>query len=415
MILLSRTPSSPILIVGGGIGGLACALALGREGQDVQVLEGAPEFGELGAGIQLAPNATRVLDGLGVLDGIRAKAVLPRELVYMDALSGERITSVDLGEPFLERYGHPYIVMHRVDLHRALLEACVAHPNIELETSKQVETLEEGGDLVIVRCADGTEYQSESLIGADGLHSVVREEVVGDELVHTPHVAYRGAIPFKDVTPHAGQDNMVMWVGPDLHFVQYKLRGGELYNQVGVFRSYRYGEAEDYGSPEELDEHFGRCCEMVRHGASLLKRGVRWPMADREPVENWTRRRITLVGDAAHAMLQYVAQGGCQAMEDAESIARHVARHPDYGEAFLAYQRERIPRTARVQRLARRFGDVCHLGGVGRELRNYVFSQRTAQDYRPFDWLYQPVDSQSDAGPIVASLTGADQRSKETD
>lgn len=380
--------ANEILVVGGGVGGLAAAFGLARAGEQVHVLEAAPEFTELGAGIQLAPNATRALDSLGIFETLEGKAVFPRELVYMDAVSGERITSVDLGTPFLERYGHPYVVLHRVDLHQALLDACIAHPNVELETSKQVDELEDTGDAVRVSCADGSTYEGAALIGADGLHSVVRKVIVGDDLVQTPHVAYRGAIPFEDVTPHAGQDSMVMWVGPDLHFVQYKLRGGKLYNQVGVFRSYRYGEAEDYGSPEELDEHFDRCCEPVRYGASLLTRSLRWPMADRAPIDNWTRNRITLVGDAAHAMLQYIAQGGCQAIEDADALARHVAANSDYHEGFMAYQAERIPRTSLVQRTARRFGEACHLGGVGRELRNHVFSNRRPQDYGPFDSLY---------------------------
>jgi salicylate hydroxylase len=388
---------STILIVGGGIGGLAAALALARAGEEVRVLEAAPQFTELGAGIQIAPNATRVLDSLGIFDGLEDKAVFPRELVYMDAVTGDRITSVDLSKPFVERYGHPYIVLHRVDLHQALLDACLAHPNVELETDKHVNELEDAGDSVRAQCSDGSSYEGDALIGADGLHSVVRDVVVGDQLVDTPHVAYRGAIPFEDVTPHAGQDSMVMWVGPDLHFVQYKLRGGKLYNQVGVFRSLRYREAEDHGSAEELDEHFGRCCEPVRYGASLLERSVRWPMADREPTDNWTQNRITLVGDAAHAMLQYIAQGGCQALEDAEALGRHVEAHSDYREALLAYQHERIPRTTHVQRMARRFGETCHLSGVGRELRNHVFSRRTPQDYGPFDWLYGTVDTRAAA------------------
>jgi salicylate hydroxylase len=381
----------PVLIAGGGVGGLACALALAQGGKDVLVLESAPELGEIGAGIQLAPNATRVLDGLGVLEGLLERAVRPRELVYVDAVTGRRITSVDLGDGFVARYGHPYIVAHRTDLHTALLTACVAHPRVTLETGRHVEGIEDRGDRVVVTCADRSVHEGEALIGADGLHSAVRKELVGDALVPTAHVAYRGTIPCADMSAHAGADSMVMWVGPDLHLVQYKLRGGELYNQVGVFRSARYGEADDYGSPEELDEHFGRCCDEVSYGASLLGRAIRWPMADREPVGNWTRNRVTLLGDAAHPMLQYIAQGGCQALEDAACLRRMVGEHPDIAGAFQGYQTERIPRTAEVQRTARRFGEVCHLSGVAAELRNHVFGQRTPHDHGSIDWLYQPV------------------------
>jgi 3-hydroxybenzoate 6-monooxygenase len=362
-------------------------------------------LGEIGAGIQLAPNATRVLDGLGVLEGMLESAVRPRELVYMDALSGERITSVDLGEAFTARYGHPYIVTHRTDLHGALLDACVEHPRIILETDRHAEAIEDRGDVVVVSTAAGAIYEAAAVVGADGLHSVVRRWIVEDDLHETPHVAYRGTIPFADVSPHARADSMVIWVGPDLHLVQYKLRGGELYNQVGVFKSHRFGLADDYGSSEELDEHFSRCCDYVRYGASLLGRAMRWPMADRAPIDRWTKGRVTLLGDAAHPMLQYVAQGGCQALEDAAAMARHVTAHDDLGEAFRAYERERIPRTARVQLTARKFGELCHLAGVGAELRNHVFSQHDPQDYEVLDWLYQGDETSLSATAASAGRT----------
>jgi salicylate hydroxylase len=378
-----------MLLIGGGIGGLACALALAREGLPSHVLEAAPQFGEIGAGIQLAPNATRCLRELGVIGGLLPTAVRPRELVYMDAITGERITSVDLGEPFVEHYGDPYIVIHRSDLHRALLDACIDAPLVTLETDRRVTRCEDLGDAVRVECADSSVYEAEALVGADGLRSVVRPLLSDDEPVVSEYVAYRGAIPYAQVSPHAGADSMVMWVGPDLHLVQYKLRGGELYNQVGVFRSRRYrADSDDWGTPEELDEHFSRCAEPVREGAALLQRHQRWPMYDRDPIDSWTRNRITLMGDAAHPMLQYLAQGGCQAIEDAACLAACVSNHDDVGEAFGAYQAERIPRTARVQLSARRFGEVCHIHGVGIELRNALFGQRDPRDYRQIDWLY---------------------------
>lgn len=393
----------PILVVGGGVGGLACALALARLGRSVHVLEAAPEFGEIGAGIQLAPNATRSLRALGLMDALLPMAVLPRELVYMDALTNEPITSVDLGEPFLRRYGDPYVVIHRSDLHGIMLDACVAHELISLETNREVVTIDDLEDGVRVHSADGSTYETEALIGADGLHSVVRPLIIEDAPVASEYVAYRGTIPFSEVTPHAGVDSMVMWVAPDLHLVQYKLRGGELYNQVGVFRSYRYGRDEDWGTPEELDEHFAPCCQPVSYGASLLGRQMRWPMYDRDPIENWTRNRMTLVGDAAHPMLQYVAQGGCQAIEDSVSLARSLSDHDDLHDAFIAYQAERIPRTAEVQRTARLFGEVCHIGGVGIKLRNALFSQKAPQDYEPLDWLYKARER--DREPLAAGAS----------
>lgn len=404
----------PILVAGGGVAGLACALALSRIGRAVHVIEAAPAFAEIGAGIQLAPNATRCLRTLGVMDRLLDTAVLPQELVYMDAVSGEPITAVDLGEPFQRQYGDPYVVLHRSDLHRALLDACVEHELVSLETDRQLMRVDDFGDSAVAVTADGSTYRADAVIGADGLHSIVRDMIVGDAPVASEYVAYRGVIPYASVTPHAGVDSMVMWVGPDLHLVQYKLRGGELYNQVGVFRSHRYGEVDDWGTPDELDGHFGGCAPAVSYGASLLDRSMRWPMFDRDPAGHWTQNRITLVGDAAHPMLQYLAQGGCQAIEDAICLARNVAHYEDLHDAFIAYETERIPRTAQVQRTARRFGDVCHIHGVGIELRNALLAQRDPQDYAPLDWLYRNDLRSQDllpASPVPATSGGQEPRS----
>ena len=380
-----------MVVSGAGVGGLACALALAQAGRSVHVLEAAPELGEIGAGIQLAPNATRSLDSLGLLDALSEQAVFPEELVYLDALTGDRITSLDLGPGFVDHFGHPYIVIHRSDLHSALLTAALANDLVTVETDRVVDRLEQDGSSVRVLCAGGQMYEASGLIGADGLHSVARQLVSVDEPVPSAYVAYRGTLPTSEVAAYAGQNSMLMWVAPDLHLVQYKLRGGDLFNQVGVFRSHRYGE-EDWGSPDELDWHFGRCCESVASGAALLGRTMRWPMFDREPIDEWTSGRVTLLGDAAHPMLQYIAQGGCQALEDAVYLGHMVAEHDDITDAFAAYQRVRIPRTARVQRTARQFGDICHIHGVGMDLRNALFRQHDPRDYDPIEWLYGADD-----------------------
>jgi len=377
-----------LLIVGGGIAGLATALATAKNGTEVTVLEASPEFGEVGAGIQLGPNATLALKQLGVFDAIAELSVFPESLVYMDALSGDQITSVDLGQPFLDRYKHPYIVLHRGDLHRVLLEACNGQPSILLETDSRVEAIDDLGDRVVCRTDRGTEYTADAVVGADGLRSVARSRISDDEPIANGYVAYRGTLPVSDITPHAGMESVVMWVGPGLHLVQYKIRGGELYNQVGVFRSEMYGKSDDWGTPDELDEHFGQCCDPVRVGASKLGRALRWPMADREPLTNWSDNRVTLLGDAAHAMLQYLAQGGCQALEDSLCLARALSQDQDWVEAFGSYQNERIPRTTDVVRNARWFGEFCHLSGVARDVRNAFLGERSPQDYERLDWLY---------------------------
>jgi salicylate hydroxylase len=380
----------PCLVVGGGIGGLTAALALARRGRPVHVLEKADDFTEIGAGLQLAPNATRVLQALGVMDAIAAHAVFPARLLWMDALAERPITAVDLGEPFRKRYGHPYLVMHRGDLLTVLLEACRASGRVTLEASRDVVAVEDRGSTALARCANGDTFETELLIGADGLWSGIRRMLHRDEPTRVPYVAYRGTLPMKDISPHAGTDTVVMWVGPNMHFVQYPIRAGEEFNQVAVFRSptYSSGNDNDWGTPEQLDAHFAQCCGYVRDCVKLMWRHVRWPMYDREPIADWVRGRIALLGDAAHPMFQYIAQGACQAIEDGYSLARQVVEKPDPAQALAAYRDVRYLRTARVQMTARAMGAFFHLSGVPGEVRNAMMAPRAATDYAPLDWLY---------------------------
>lgn len=390
----------PFLIVGGGIGGLTTALALSRRGYRVHVLEQASVFGEIGAGIQLAPNASSVLDRLGVLSQISACAVYPKRMLLVDALSGETLTAADLGEPFLRAFRYPYVVMHRNDLLTILLEACQRDDAITLETNRHVVAVEDLGDGARVTCADGSLYECDALVGADGLRSIVRNLVIGEsEPVCEGFVAYRGAIPVEEVIEHGGLDTIRYWIGPRLHFIQYPLRRGELYNQVAVFKSERYrAESEDWGTEEELEAHFAKTHDSVRRSLTRIKRDRHWTMYDRPPNDNWTRHRITLLGDAAHPMLQYIAQGACQALEDAACLADALARHEgDVEQAFLAYQEERIPRTARVQRTARLFGDIIHGDGSSALRRNTVLTQRANDDYTHMEWFYAYQPERSSA------------------
>lgn len=380
----------PILIVGGGIGGLTTALALSRRNLRVHVVEKAPEFGEIGAGIQLAPNAMHVLDQIGVLPEINKHAVFPSRLVWMDAIRAQKITEIDLGEGFKRRYGHPYIVMHRSDLLQALLSACQANKLITLEANRNVAAVEDLGDTARVRFADGTVYETDLLLGADGLWSTVRGLVADDTPVCHGYVAYRGTIPIAQMSSHAGLDNVVMWVGPNMHFVQYPVRRAELYNQVAVFRSKRYRPGtDDWGTVDELDAHYAQTCDYVQAGIKLMWRDKRWAMHDREPILNWTRNRIGLLGDAAHPMFQYIAQGACQAIEDGLCLANHVAALAGQPvKALAAYENDRKLRTARVQITARAMGAYFHLDGVPAIVRNDLMSRRKADDYSMIDWLY---------------------------
>jgi 2-polyprenyl-6-methoxyphenol hydroxylase-like FAD-dependent oxidoreductase len=385
------------IVVGGGIGGLSAALMLSRAGLRVRVLEQADEFAEIGAGLQLAPNATRLLHRYGLLDDLLDTAVKPRQLLAMNALTGQKLTALDL-ERVRSRYGAPYIVMHRHDLLEVLVRHCRKEPSLALETAKQVTTVEDVGDHVVVTCEDGSTYRSEVLIGADGLTSTVRPLVVDDELQPTGYVAYRGAVPLETVERHSDLDAVVVWIGPGMHFVQYPLRRGALYNQVAVFRSEEYRQGrQDWGTPEELDRVFSAACEAIQVPLRSLWRDRRWPMHDRPPASRWSVGRVTLLGDAAHPMLQYLAQGACQAIQDAAALAEELPHLPrtgpwpagDVAAALRGYERRRLAQASRVQRTARIWGDIWHVDGLAMLLRDEAFRLRAEDDFTRIDWLWE--------------------------
>jgi 3-hydroxybenzoate 6-monooxygenase len=379
------------LIVGGGIGGLSAALSLARRGGAVTVLERSKSFAEVGAGIQLAPNATRVLERLGVLEMILPVAVLPRRLVLADAIGARELTSLDLTD-FRARYGAPYLVLHRNDLLNALLEACV-RSGVVLHTDASVTELKDTGAGAVATCADGREFSADVAIGADGLHSRVRRYFSEDEPVNSGFVAYRGAVPMGQVERHADLRDVVAWIGPGLHLVQYPLRSGQMYNQVAVFRSRAYlrGEA-DWGDPAELAAAFAGCSEHVRESLKTLSIVNRWPMIDRLPMPDWARGRIALLGDAAHPMLQYLAQGACQAVQDAAVLAAELAAAGDEGRPFseglASYAGVRAPRAMRVQRAARTWGEIWHVDGVAKLIRDELLLDRDVADHKHVTWLY---------------------------
>ena len=268
----------PLLIVGGGIGGLATALGCARAGRPAHLIEQASAFVEIGAGLQIGPNATRMMHRLGILDEVEKVAVRPAQAVMRDALTGERLTALTLGEPFRDHYGYPYLVMHRSDLLQILLDACRAHPLVTLENDRKVADIWPCADDVTVICTDGREYRTDVLIGADGLRSRVRRLLSDDEPVCSGYVAYRGTMPIQDVQTDVQDNDVVVWVGPGLHLMQYPVRRGELYNQVAVFHSPTFaGGAADWGTPEELDIAFAATVSPARISASAVSRTRHWP------------------------------------------------------------------------------------------------------------------------------------------
>lgn len=363
-----------VVVAGGGIGGLACALALRRTGRTVRVLEQAGEFGEVGAGLQMAPNATRVLRAWGLLDQVVARGVSPHRLVLRDALDGEVLTHLDLAD-VERRYGAPYVVIHRSDLHALLVEAC-RDAGVELVTGVRVEDVERPA----IAISPGRRDAAGIVVAADGLGSELRGRLSADEPVGSGYVAYRGAVPLDALTDvsHLTLDDVVVYIGPCCHLVQYALRGGAILNQVAVFR----------GVPDELDAAFAGACDAVQAALPDLWRDRWWPMYDREPIPNWVDGRLVLTGDAAHPMLQYLAQGACQAIEDAACLAAELDGASDVDGALAAYAALRVPRTSEVQRRARAWGDLWHGDGLFRAVRNELLRDRDPRDYRHVDWLY---------------------------
>jgi 2-polyprenyl-6-methoxyphenol hydroxylase-like FAD-dependent oxidoreductase len=388
--------SSEILIVGGGIGGVAAALALAKRGISSQVFEKAPEFGEIGYGIQQGPNAYRMLDWLGVMKDLEPQAVFTKSLILIDALTDRELTRIDCGPKFRARYGAPYTVVHRRDLHGALLSACRRRGDIGLHVSKELVDFEQRPGGVVARFADGTECEGRALVGADGLRSRVREIVIGDGAPRPAgHVTYRGVVPVDQVRDRSHFDDMVIWIGPNLHLVQYRLRGGTVMNNVAtvVSKKFALGEREHYGGPEELEEVFSRTTPHVQEMLSYVGKDKNWVLHDREPHPGWVQGNVCLLGDAAHPTLQYLAQGACMAIEDAVVISAKIAAAGKNGieAALRSYEEERYLRTARVTVTARLFGAIIHCDAGTRDLRNHLVSGRDPDDAWEVDWLYKGI------------------------
>ncbi|WP_295542861.1 3-hydroxybenzoate 6-monooxygenase [uncultured Pseudacidovorax sp.] len=388
---VSSSSTLPVLVAGGGIGGIAAALALVRRGFDVLVLEQAGQLGEIGAGIQLGPNAFAAFDALGIGEIARARAVYTDEMVMHDALDETLVGRIPTGEAFRQRFGNPYAVIHRADVHGSLLEGARATGRIEIATATQVQRVAQDDEGVTVVSSDGRSFRGCALIGADGVKSAVRRQYVGDEARVSGHVVYRAVVDRADFPPDLQWNAASIWVGPNCHLVHYPLRGGEQYNVVVTFHS---REQEEWsvreGSREEVQSYFEGICARARQLIDLPRDWKRWATADREPIGQWVFGRAALLGDAAHPTLQYLAQGACMAMEDAVTLGEALRVHDgQWDKAFALYQRSRVARTARVVLSAREMGRIFHAKGVERLVRNDLWKGRTPERfYDAMEWLY---------------------------
>jgi salicylate hydroxylase len=343
----------------------------------------------------MAPNATRILHHWGLLDQVIERGVVPRRLVMKDAIDGTELTHLDLAQVG-RRYGAPYVVIHRSDLHKILLDACARH-GVELSTDAEVSGIDLTGRRAAVH-APGQRFDADVVLAADGLESTLRRRLSVDSPVSSKYVAYRGALPIENFANREELEltDVVVYVGPGCHLVQYPLRGGTMFNQVAVFESpAAVRGAETWGTPDELDAAFAGTAAPVRTALQYLWRDRWWPMYDREPIVDWVDGRLALIGDAAHPMLQYLAQGACQALEDASTLATLVQKSAtedevNWDHVLSEYAATRTRRTAEVQRTARVWGELWHCDGTEREARNSLLRARAADDFSRIDWLYAP-------------------------
>jgi salicylate hydroxylase len=389
--MTAQDKKQSIIVVGGGIGGLAAAQALTQQGIAVLLLEQADHIGEIGAGIQLGPNAYAALDALGAGEAARSRSVFTDHLIMMDAVDAHEVARIDVGEAFRKRFGNPYGVIHRVDIHQSILEVVQNNPLIQFKTSVCIKNLEQDADGVTLTDSNGTTYRADAVIGCDGVRSVVRDALHGEPPRVTGHVVYRAVIEEKDMPEDLRVNAPMLWAGPRCHLVHYPLRGGKQYNLVVTFHS---KEQEEWGvtegSKEEVLSYFEGIHPRPRQMLDRPTSWRRWATADRDPVESWGEGRVTILGDAAHPMTQYLAQGACSALEDAVVLGQAVKQcNFDLQAAFRLYETIRIPRTARILWSAREMGRLYHAKGVERQVRNQLWEGRTQEQfYDAMQWLY---------------------------
>ncbi|CAL9285599.1 FAD-dependent monooxygenase [Streptomyces sp. SudanB52_2052] len=401
------------VVVGAGIGGLTTALALGRTGWRVTVLEQAAAVGEVGAGIQLSPNGVRVLSSLGVLDRLLPTTFRPEAVEMRLGRSGRHVFRIELAETAVRRWGAPYLHVHRADLLDALLAATTGSGlDITLRTGSAVRSYEQDPEQVTAVLDSGRRVSGSLLVGADGIHSVIRGQMLGTgEPRFTGHVAWRVTVPIERLGRDAPPPTACLWVGEGRHAITYRLRGGALANLVAVVErdAWRGESWTERGTQEDALADFAGWHPTVTTVLREADAHYRWALFDREPLENWTDGRVALLGDACHPMLPYLAQGATMAIEDAQVLADRLEAHRleaqgleaqgleaqglerpgDVPRALRSYAATRRPRTARVQAGSRQNGQRFHQGGRFAHLPLWFLGKLAPRVYhRRLDWLY---------------------------
>jgi salicylate hydroxylase len=373
------------------------ALALGRQGHRVQLLEQADQIGAIGYGVQMGPNVMPMLDALGVGAEVRAAAYFPKDIMLYDYLTGQTLSHIPLQTPeFAQRYqSHPYVAIHRVDMHELLLKACQKYPHISLNQSTTVTGYTQTSDVVSLHTAQGQTVLASAVVACDGLRSRLRTQMRPTDVPReSGYVAHRSLIPMDQAPAQVQQrQGVTMWAGPGLHVIYYPLRQASLVNIVLVVRLPSHvSSTQDKDYQEYLQGLLAQAQPEAQQMARLVNLDRRWAIADREPMRQWHDGRVCLLGDAAHATLQSLAQGAGMAIEDVVCLSQYLEQHgTDVTSAFKAFERARFMRTARVQWVSRHLWKDFHCDGVQAQVRSEIFSQRDVADhYRCLDWLWTP-------------------------
>lgn len=385
-----------LLVCGGGIGGLAAALATARAGWKVDLLEQSPVFGEVGAGIQLGPNVVKVLQGLGVMEALRQVAAFPERLEVRNATSTELLGVLPLGKAIAQRYGAPYATIARADMHTLLLDAVRAQADVGLHLDARVVAIRQDANGVRAQTVQDQHFEAPLLVGADGLWSQVRKQVVENDVPPrvTGHLAFRAMLP-QSALPAALRSQVVTaWMGPDFHAVHYPVRAGEWLNVVCIVHGQVAGDPQSWdhsANAQELRSRMARAQGSLRALIHAIDAWRLWPLSDRAPMASaagHAKGRIALLGDAAHPMRPYLAQGAGMAIEDAAALAACIGETPDQiAQALSRYAAQRWQRNARVQARAIRNGEIYHLKGfrqVGRDLALKMLGAKLMD----LPWLY---------------------------
>jgi salicylate hydroxylase len=391
---MSHREEAPVLIAGGGIGGLAAAVACAQRGVPVQLFERAAQLSEVGAGIQIGPNVTRILQAWGLGAALAQVAAFPQQLQARDAQTGQVLGTLPLGERAQVRYGAPYATIHRADL-QGLLQRAVQDAGVELHLGQTVQAWQGSEAALQVNTVEGLSLQASALIGADGVWSAVRQQLLGDAPARfTGHLAYRALVAQADLPAHLRSDQVTVWMGPRLHVVHYPVRSGQWLNLVAIVHGAKPDHEQDWdqaGHTQALMQAMGAVGRDLHERLASVPAWRQWALHDRAPVSgasDMAQGRVALLGDAAHPMRPYLAQGAGMAIEDAETLAQCLGvGNARVVEQLQAYAQARWARNARVQARAIRNGRIFHAQGavaLGRNLSMRLMGGRLMDQ----PWLY---------------------------